>query len=150
ARGYNRLRQDAAARGAAGPRLFKELLAMLRTHRIVLLLAAALGLGWLAASTQAGDDKGFTKLFNGKDLTGWKFVPDNLAKSVKVEDDFILVKGQPNGYLYTDKSYKNFVLRYDWRYKRPADLEDDKKFGGNSGLLLHIQEPHKVWPKSLE
>ena len=44
----------------------------------------------------------------------------------------------------------NYVLTFDWRYQRPEKLEDDKKFNGNSGLLLHIQEPHKVWPTSLE
>src|SRR5207249_125230 len=80
---------------------------------------------------------------------GWKFFPENLEKSVSVDDGVIIVKGQPNGYFYTDKSYKNYILRYDWRYKRPAGLEDDKKFGGNSGLLIHIQK-HNVWPKSLE
>src|SRR5207253_3057280 len=88
-------------------------------------------------------------LFNGKDLTGWKFFPEKLEKTISVDTDFILVKGNPAGYFYTDKSYKNYLLRFDWRYKRPDGLEDDKKFGGNSGLLVHIQK-HNVWPMSLE
>jgi hypothetical protein len=97
----------------------------------------------------AGKDKGFVDLFDGKDMQGWKFFPEALEKKIKVEDGMIVVPGNPNGYFYTDKSYKNYTVRYDWQYKRPASLEDDKKFGGNSGLLVHIQE-HKVWPKSLE
>ena len=61
-----------------------------------------------------------------------------------------MVSGNPAGYFYTDKSYKNFILRFDWRYKRPANLEDDKKFGGNSGLLVHITGKHNVWPNCVE
>jgi Domain of Unknown Function (DUF1080) len=127
---------------------------MFRTLAIVAVAALATGLGALVSTAlAAGDkdkaDKGFTDLFDGKDMKGWKFFPEGLEKTITVQDGAIVVKGQPNGYFYTDKSYKNYVLRYDWRYKRPANLEDDKKFGGNSGLLVHIQG-HKVWPKSLE
>jgi hypothetical protein len=35
-------------------------------------------------------------------------------------------------------------------YERPAELASDAMFRGNSGLLIHIQEPHKVWPKCIE
>src|SRR5262245_43002473 len=95
-------------------------------------------------------EAGFVSLFNGKDLSGWKTVPETAEATYTVNDGAIIVSGKPNGYFYTDKSYQNYVLRFDWRYKRPANLEDENKFGGNSGLLVHIQEPHKVWPKSLE
>ena len=129
---------------------------MFRTLRIVAFAALATGLGALvspapAAGGQGGaGTKGFVELFNGKDMTGWKFFPEPLEKKVKVEDGIIVVAGNPNGYFYTDKSYKNYIVRYDWQYKRRPDrLEDDNKFGGNSGLLVHIQD-HKVWPKSLE
>jgi uncharacterized protein (TIGR03000 family) len=97
-----------------------------------------------------GQETGFAPLFNGKDLSGWKTVPENAEKTFSVKDGVIVVSGNPNGYFYTDKSYQNYVLKFDWRYKRPAGLEDEKKFLGNSGLLYHIQEPHKVWPKSIE
>jgi hypothetical protein len=123
---------------------------MFRTLPILAFAALATGLGALVSTAPAGDkDKGFADLFNGKDMTGWKFFPEKLEKTISVENGVIIVKGQPNGYFYTDKSYKNYIVRYDWRYKRPAGLEDDKKFPGNSGLLVHIQD-HKVWPKSLE
>jgi hypothetical protein len=46
-------------------------------------------------------------------------------------------------------------VRYDWRYKRPGDLKDDAKFGGNSGCLVHIHDPGTpavggVWPQCVE
>jgi hypothetical protein len=127
---------------------------MFRTLQIVALAAAATCFGALVARSPAGDkdDKGFVALFNGKDLTGWKIFankPEELEKNISVDEGYIRVKGQPAGYFYTDKSYKNYIVRYDWRYKRPDGLEDEKKFGGNSGLLVHIQK-HKVWQQSLE
>jgi hypothetical protein len=97
---------------------------------------------------RAGED--FTPLFNGKDLTGWKFFltakDADPAKTFVVKDGEIEVTGFPNGYFYTDKSFKNYVLRYSWTY--PKDQPD--KTTMNSGCLIHIQEPHKVWPHSVE
>jgi hypothetical protein len=125
---------------------------MFRTFRFLALAALALTFAAMVPRAPAAgdrDDKDFVALFNGKDLKGWKFFPEKLEKSISVDDGHILVKGNPAGYFYTDKSYKNYILRFDWRYKRPAALEDDKKFGGNSGLLVHIQSQN-VWPKSLE
>jgi 3-keto-disaccharide hydrolase len=122
---------------------------MFRTFRSAFFAAFAVGLA-LVAQSPAGADKDFKDLFNGKDLTGWKYIPEKADKTYTVVDGYIKVSGQPAGYFYTDKSYKNYVLKFDWRYKRPANLEDDKKFGGNSGLLVHITGAHKVWPNSLE
>lgn len=97
-------------------------------------------------------DEGFIKLFNGKDMAGFHFEPPALKDVIRVEDGVIIVPGKPNGYFYTDKSYRNYVLRFDWRYKRPENLKpgEDDKFAGNSGCLVHIQPPHRVWPRCVE
>ena len=109
---------------------------MKRICVVLALLAAAVV--WLGSS-RAGDS-GFKNLFNGKNFEGWKFELGKAdpEKTFKVKDGIIVVSGNPNGYFYTDKSYKNYILRFDWRYKRPKGLEDDEKFGGNSGLLVAI------------
>jgi hypothetical protein len=44
----------------------------------------------------------------------------------------------------------NDRLTFDWRYERPEDLASDAQFRGNSGLLVHIAQPHKVWPRCVE
>lgn len=96
------------------------------------------------------DSGGFTPLFNGKDLSGFKTVLDPKAKDADpartwtVEDGMIRCSGRPTGYFYTDGSYSNYVLRYDWRY--PAGSPPSS----NSGCLVHIQPPHEVWPRSVE
>jgi len=123
---------------------------MFRSLRIAFVAVFAASLGVLVSQAVAGDDKGFVDLLNGKDLTGWKTFPEKSDKTYTVVDDHIIVSGKPAGYFYTDKSFKNYILRYDWRFKRPDKLEDEKKFLGNSGLLVHITGAHKVWPNSLE
>jgi hypothetical protein len=119
-------------------------------YRLLGALVAAAALTVTLAAQTPADDKDFKPLFNGKTMDGFKFEPEGLEKVIRVEDGVIIVPGKPNGYFYTDKSYKNYVLRYDWRYARPKDLKEDAKFGGNSGLLVHIQPPHKVWPRCVE
>src|SRR5262249_24982075 len=64
--------------------------------------------------------EGFVSLFNGKDLRGWK-VPagDNghwkVVGGVIDYDARSEAKGDKN--LWTTKSYRDFVLRIDWRLK---------------------------------
>lgn len=119
-------------------------------------LLSTMGLLVLALAIQLTNsqsaEEGFVKLFNGKDLSGFNFQPPELNEVIRVEDGVIIVPGKPNGYFYTEKSYRNYILRFDWRYKRPADLApgQDEKFPGNSGLLVHIQPPHRVWPRCVE
>ncbi len=112
--------------------------------RFVCLTLAAAALAAVIAWTGSvvaddRDDAGFKPLFNGKNLDGWK-TQGGKDNTFTVKGGEIVVSGKPNGYFYTDKSYKNYVLRFDWKF-----IKD-----GNSGLLVHIQLPHKVWPKSVE
>lgn len=109
-----------------------------------LALALAVSLTLIGGAVVAGDE-GFKELFNGKDLTGWKTIVGGKDQSVAektftVKDGVIVVSGSPNGYFYSEKSYKNYVLKFDWKF-----IKD-----GNSGLLVHITGSHKVWPKCVE
>jgi hypothetical protein len=116
----------------------------------VVVTAGAALLGPVARADK-GDD-GFKPLFNGKDLTGWKTYLDPRAKDADpaktwaVADGVLRCTGHPNGYFYTEKPYKDYVLRYDWRYLKP---EEGQKSSYNSGALVHIQK-HKIWPKCIE
>ncbi len=64
----------------------------------------------------AGGEKGFTPIFNGKDLTGWTQKGGQAKYTVK--DGTIIgtaVHGTPNTFLCTDKIYGNFILEYEYR-----------------------------------
>lgn len=86
------------------------------------------------------------KLFNGENLDGWKpFLPggEDPAGTWSVKDGVLVCVGQPIGYLRTEKTYESFELEVEWRF-------DPEKGAGNSGVLLRVQPPDEVWPKSIE
>lgn len=64
--------------------------------------------------------------------------------------DAIVCFGKPKGYLHTWESFADFTLRLEFRFAPPADESAAKNFNPNTGVMLHITEPHKQWPKSLE
>ncbi len=86
-------------------------------------------------------------LFNGKNLDGWKpFLPEagaDPAKTWSVTDGVLACTGSPAGYIATTALYTSFELELEWRF-------DPKKGEGNSGVLLRVQEPDQVWPRSIE
>ncbi|MCF7972834.1 MAG: DUF1080 domain-containing protein [Phycisphaerae bacterium] len=61
----------------------------------------------------------------------------------QLRDSVLICKGTPLGYLYTQESYDDFILKLEWRwapYKTP----------GKGGVLIRMTGAHKIWPKSLE
>jgi hypothetical protein len=120
------------------------------------LISAAVGAvlvtisAWAQASKEASETTvppGAVPLFNGHNFDGWKlFIPEDEgvdpATVWEVREGGILhCNGSPAGYIRTTTAYENYRLTFEWRF--PND-------GGNSGLLIHVQEPDKVWPKSIE
>jgi hypothetical protein len=79
-------------------------------------------------------EPGFTDIFNGKDLTGWKRVNGN--GEYKVEDNQIIGVGEnvkSNTFLRTEKTYKDFDFRFEMKF-------DD--LTGNSGMMFRgLQKP---------
>ena len=105
------------------------------------------GSGSGASSGAAAQSAGWVSLFDGRTLEGWKpFLPDPKAdpsKTWSVRDGVLVCAGQPIGYIATTKEYTSFELELEWRF-------DPAKGAGNSGVLLRVQQPDKVWPKSVE
>jgi 3-keto-disaccharide hydrolase len=93
-------------------------------RRYLCTLVVALGLISLASAV---DDvpAGFTPLFNGKDLSGWKVL--NGKMDVWGADKGILfVDGKGGGWLMTEKEYGDFELRLEFKMPKM----------GNSGVAL--------------
>jgi hypothetical protein len=121
---------------------------------------AALAVSARADEDRAGPDdnkppEGFTALFNGKDLTGWKglvelpdrakLTPEQLAKKQeeanrkylphwKVVDGVLTYDGKGQS-LQTVKDYGNFELYVDWKIGRKGD----------SGIYLRGNPQVQIW-----
>ena len=107
-------------------------------------------------------EKGFTRLFNGRDFTGIRFMIGNYCapppagcgrtepgSTFRVENGAIVSTGKPLGYWYPDRRFLDFTLRFEYRYIAPPDMDAEERFFGNSGYLIFIDQ-HRVWPKSIE
>jgi hypothetical protein len=86
-------------------------------------------------------------LFNGKNLEGWGFFlvdPNVKLEDVwSVKDGLLVCKGEPLGYLASEKPFKDFKLTVEWRWA-PG------KEPGNSGVLMRITGEPKFLPKCVE
>lgn len=75
-------------------------------------------------------DKGWRKLFNGKDLTGWKQI--NGKAPYKVENGMIVgttISDSPNSFIVTEETFGDFILELDFKM-------DD---GTNSGVQFRSE-----------
>ena len=104
--------------------------------------------------------KGFTALFNGKDMSGWKglvgnpisrakLAPDALAAAEKAatekalqhwtaQEGVVTYDGK-NDSLCTAKDYKNFELHVSWKIGK----------GGDSGIYLRGSPQVQIWDTAL-
>jgi 3-keto-disaccharide hydrolase len=96
----------------------------MRLSRLAALPLAAVLLVTPARSDDVKPPEGFTALFNGTDLTGWKATQK--ADVWGVEKGVIFVEKGGGGWLLTEKEYADFELRVE--YKLSA--------GANSGVAL--------------
>ncbi|MCC6418526.1 MAG: DUF1080 domain-containing protein [Gemmataceae bacterium] len=115
-----------------------------------------------AAGLPAGDRRepvrptAVGKLFNGKDLSGlytWlrKTGREDPKKVFAVRDGVIHVSGEDNGYLATDREYRDYRVSVEYRWGKKTF---GSKYVRNSGLLLHATGPDGgaggTWMASIE
>jgi hypothetical protein len=143
---------------AAGGLLWYIVPGMRQTLGIALCLS--LGLGPLHAAAAAGPvDAGASaaivprkklRLFNGKDLAGWKAdVPDKdkdpgAPPSFVVRKGLLVSLGNPKGHLISLARYQDYRLEVEYRF--PGQ-------GGNCGVLVHASKPralYEMFPQSIE
>lgn len=100
----------------------------MRTALKLCVLAATCAATVRADEKKSGSGKppeGFTALFNGKDLTGWKST--GKMEQWLAEDGVIVCKGGGGGFLLTEKEFGDFELRCEYKWA---------KEGTNSGIAL--------------
>jgi hypothetical protein len=118
---------------------------------------AVAALGWLSvspaitATAEEGSQPivptGHMELFNQKDFSGWTFyMRDNAdpKRTWSITNNVIHCSGKPNGYLRTEKEYRDYKLTVLWRFVRVASNAD------NTGVLVHMQLPDQLWPPCIQ
>ena len=88
-------------------------------------LTIALLLTIATALTAAHHEEGFTQIFDGKSLNGWKLI-GKTGQGYLVEDGKLVCPPKGGGNLFHEKEYSDFVLRFEFK------LED----GSNNGLAI--------------
>jgi hypothetical protein len=83
------------------------------------LLLAVLTFGCASVAVEPG----FTSLFDGKTLKGWKLVGKE-GRGYVVEKGMLVCPADGGGNLYTEQEYSNFAFRFEFRLSP----------GGNSGI----------------
>ncbi len=99
---------------------------------------AAIRAAWLllllgAWRLNADVPAGFTALFNGHDLTGWK--ADAVTARHWFATNGILRHDGVTNDLWTVREYGDFTLRLDWRWPDPPHWEDHPVFGADGDEL---------------
>jgi hypothetical protein len=82
-------------------------------------------LGAWSVFADGSSDEGFTTLFDGKSLEGWKLI-DKKGDGYVVKDGVLVCPADGGGRLFVDKQYANFILRFDFKNSP----------GGNNGVGL--------------
>jgi hypothetical protein len=100
------------------------------------------------AENVSAKDAGFVPL-GFSDFTPFVSKPDEGQPTWSVsEDGLIRTTGTPRGYLYTNKTYKNFTFQGEFRFVPRTDGTEPEKY--NTGFLIYVPDEHKIWPRSLE
>jgi hypothetical protein len=119
-------------------------------------MALALLVLLTALAPALSDDKnvpqGFTPLFNGKDLKGWK-VLDGKMEVWKAENGLLVVDGSKGGWLMTEKEYADLELRLEFKLPEKGNsgvaLRAPFEKGGRTSYLgMEIQLLDDVWHKA--
>lgn len=87
------------------------------------------------------------ELFNGRNFSGWTFCMKNNAEPMQtwtITNGVMRCTGSPVGYVRSVQNYHDYVLTVEWRFVKIAPKAD------NSGVLVHIQSPDKVWPRCIQ
>ncbi|PHN06713.1 3-keto-disaccharide hydrolase [Flavilitoribacter nigricans] len=110
--------------------------------QLIFLLLLALALSSCGSTAKS--------LFNGEDLRGWHADVPEMDDNPDARNPFIIRNGllvslgTPGGHLISDKIYKDYRLRVEYRFAGEP---------GNCGVLVHASTPralYKMFPKSIE
>jgi hypothetical protein len=72
------------------------------------------------------------------------------AEAWTLRDGMIACTGQPYGFLRSKKTYRNYILRAEWRFQKGWEPVKNGAEWPNAGFFIHAHEVKDGWPVSLE
>lgn len=114
------------------------------------------------------NDKGWIRLFNGKDINDWFVkiqhheVGENFANTFRVEDGILKFRydqydhfNEQFGHLYYKKPMSHYHLKFQYRFVDKWRTDAPSYTILNSGVMYHSQDPRTMpkeqdWPISIE
>lgn len=128
----------------------------MKTRRNLLPLVLVLSATFIGVSAQDQciyEEAGYTSLFNGKDLSGWK-IPEGDNGHWSVIDNVIdydaLSEAEGSKDLWTEREFGDFVLHIEWRFKGygdhlfalPTILPDGSYLTDENGTVIEPLRPN--------
>jgi hypothetical protein len=111
------------------------------------------------ADNSPADERGFVSIFNGKDLSGWKYglwdrELNKFGKGYGVKDRAIYCTVDDGGDLYTEKQYSDFILRFEFKLTANANngigirspAQGDAAY---TGMEIQVLDDDGSWYKNL-
>lgn len=106
---------------------------------------------WIAAMAPAvlgAQSDGFVSLMPKKDVGEHWVVVGTPQETWRVEDGVIACAGEPRGYLRSQRKYRNYVFRAEWRFQTEGWTSAPERWP-NAGFFIHASEEQgKRWPAS--
>jgi len=115
----------------------------------ILFAATSLLVAAVAAPTGPKVEKGFTALFNGRDLQGWVYGTrsgreNKSGQGYRVEKGLLYCTKEDGGNLFTEKEYGDFVFRFEFKLEPNANngvgirtpLDGDAAYAGMEIQIL--------------
>jgi hypothetical protein len=111
----------------------------------------SLTIAMLTTGMAISSTDGFISLMPRQDVTELWTIEGTPASTWRVENNEIVCKGTPNGFLRSKKTYKNYVFRAEWRFKKEGWVAKPEDEGWpNAGFFIHAGPTVDGWPRSLE
>ena len=112
------------------------------TRRSLLLMLGSAGV--------AGAEGGFTSLMPKRDISEHWTQEGGEPDTWTLRDGMIYCAGEPNSFLRSKKSYRDFVFRAEWRFIKEGWVQEEPDHWPNAGFFINAQEVNDRWPRSLE
>lgn len=106
-----------------------------------LFAAGFLLLSSMGPGTVVGDDDGFVSMFDGKTMNGWRMIPGHEGHWRAVDgvidyDGQSEAKTREDQNLCSERWYRNFTFRFDWRFSSPPKMSEHRILNPEQGWVM--------------